>query len=681
MKCSLAHSLRCSILCLGLLSLCMPIFAQKERVLTPPGPPAGKPINLDKEIETPVTVDRAASYYHFSLAKWYEDEGNIPKALSEMQTSLKYNPNSPGVHLEIASLLEKSGNVREAIENAQEAARLDPQDADPHWLLANIYFHAQDRGNPQESIQKAIQELEKLVELTPEDERAYFALGGAYFALNKPEKGVAAYEKFQSLTSMGDTGYREIARYYERTGNDAKAIEYLVKGLKINPDSTESLALLADLYSKQNKSKEAIPLYKKLMELTGNNLNVGRNLAVALVDNGENADALKILDEIAKNPSLANEGSIQMLRGKALFGLRKFPEALTALQSVADADPNSMEARFYTGRIYEETGKYTEASKVFSALLDKTAGTSEEMKSNRLVFQQHLAADYLELGNHDKAIAIYQEMAQADPKRANPQLLNAYRTGKDFAKALPLGKDLYQKNPNDVEIAVIYARTLADSGKPKDGAEILSKLLQSNPDNIEVYVNLSQIYLQDKRYSDAEKILRRAEDKTTDKQNNERLKIQLAAVYERQKDFDRAESIFKDILKVNPQNAVALNYIGYMLADRGVRLDEAVRYVKEALAIDPQNGAYLDSLGWAFFKLNDMKKAEEYLLAADELVKDDPTIEEHLGDLYFKTGDLAKAEEFWKKSVTIGTEQEDVQKVRRKLESLQETLRKQKSGK
>jgi tetratricopeptide (TPR) repeat protein len=124
-----------------------------------------------------------------------------------------------------------------------------------------------------------------------------------------------------------------------------------------------------------------------------------------------------------------------------------------------------------------------------------------------------------------------------------------------------------------------------------------------------------------------------------------------------------------------------LNYIGYLLADRGVRLDEALRYVKEALAIDPENGAYLDSLGWAFFKMNDLTNAEKNLLKADELVKDDPTIVEHLGDLYFKTGDLQKAQEFWEKSVSIGTEQDDIQKVRRKLDLLQQTIRKQKSAK
>jgi tetratricopeptide (TPR) repeat protein len=680
MKCSLSYPLRCLVLCLGLMFIGASAFAQRgERVLTPPGPP--KPINLDKELETPVATDRAASYYHYSLAKWHEDEGDLAKAISEMRTALKYNQSSPGVHLEMAALLEKSGNIREAIENAEEAVRLDPQDPDPHWLLANIYFRPQERGASAGGMQDAIRELERLTELTPRDERVYFALGGAYFAINKPEKAIAAYEKFQSLAVNADNGYREIAKYYERNGNEEKAIEYLSRGLKVQPDSPESLAMLAVLYSKQNKNKEAIPLYRKLMELTGNNLNVSRDLAAALVENAEYADAIKILEEIAKNPSLADDANIQILRGKALFGLRKYSEALSFFQAVIATDLNALEARFYIGRVYEETGKYAEAAKVFESLLDRPNSSSEDMRNNRLVFQQHLAANYLEMGSHDKAIAVYQEMAKTDPKRANPQLLNAYRVGRQFDKAISLGKELYGKNTGDIEIGVIYARTLADAGKSKEGAEVLSKLLQSHPENIEIYVNLSQVYLQDKRYADAERILRRAEDKTTDSQNNERLKIQLAAVYERQKDFDRAESIFKEILKANPQNAVALNYIGYMLADRGVRLDEAVQYVKEALAIDPQNGAYLDSLGWAFFKLNDLENAEKYLLQADELVQDDATIDEHLGDLYFKIGDLQKAGDFWNRSVSIGTEQEDVQKVRRKLEMLQETLRKQKSGK
>jgi tetratricopeptide (TPR) repeat protein len=671
-------SLRCLPICLGLMLFSASASAQKTLVQS------SKPINLDKELEGQVTPDRAVSYYHYSLAKWYEDKGDLPKALSEMQIALKYNPNSPAVHLEIASLLERSGNIREAIDYAQEAARLDPEDPDPHWLLANIYFRTQGRGNAaKEGMEKAVRELETLKELTPEDERIYYVLGGAYFELDDPDKAIQAYEKFQSLSTGGDNGYREIAKYYSRNGEEEKAIEYLKKGLKVQPDSVESLSMLGSLYSKLNRNKEAIPVYKKLLELSGNNVSVSRQLAASLVEAGEYQEAVTILGDLAK--AVPTDVISQIILGRAQIGLRKIPEAIGTLRPIIAADSGAnnlqrIEAQFYLGVAYEESGKYADAAKVFSNLLDNAGAPSEETKANRLLFQQRLAAIYMKMGDSEKAIALYQEMAKAEP-RVNAQLLDAYRISRQFDKGIPLGKQLYEKDPSNIQVAVIYARTLADAGRSKEGAEILNKLLQSNPQDLDIYVNLSQIYLQDKRYADAERTLRRAEDKKLDNEDNERLMYELASVYERQKDFDRAESLFKEILKANPNNAMVLNYMGYMLADRGIRLEEALRYVKEALAIDPHNGAYLDSLGWAFFKLNDLENAEKYLLEADELIKNDPVIDEHLGDLYYKTGNLTKAQEFWMRSASIGTDPDDIQKVRQKLEALRETIRKQTSKK
>jgi len=98
-------------------------------------PSSSKPINLDKELEEQVQPDRAASYYHYSLAKWIDEKGNVPKALSEMQIALKYESNSSIIHLEIAQLLEKSGDITEAIEHAKKAAEIDPKDPDPHGFL------------------------------------------------------------------------------------------------------------------------------------------------------------------------------------------------------------------------------------------------------------------------------------------------------------------------------------------------------------------------------------------------------------------------------------------------------------------------------------------------------------------------------------------------------------------
>ncbi|MDM7996973.1 MAG: tetratricopeptide repeat protein [Acidobacteriota bacterium] len=674
MKSSPVQYLKLLFLSVGFLLACAAAPAQK----LPPQSPS-KPIDLDRELEEQVPPDRAASYYHFSLAKWLEERGNTAKTLSEMQTALKYNPNSAVIHLEIAALLEKSGNINGAIEHAEKATQLDPKDPDPHWFLANLYFRPQMREKP-EGIQKAVQELEKLRELIPGDERLYYALGGAYFELNQPEKAIQAFEKFQSLSSGIDNGYREIAKYYERNGNFEKAAEYLTKALKAQPESVESLSTLGAILSRLSKNKEAISIYKKLREVTGGNNAVNRQLASLMIEAGEFAEALDIMTELEKTTT--SDPINKILLGRAQIGLRKYPQAIASLQSVLTTDSRiATEAQFYLGRAYEENGNYPEAIGVFSRLLENTNINSEESQANRQVFRQHLAANYMETGQYDNAIAVYQDIAKEDSK-AYFQLLNAYRISRKFDQALSFGKTHYEKDPNNIPMAIGYARALADAGKSKEGVEILTKLLQSNPGDIDVYVNLSQLYLQDRRYSDAEKILLRAEagDSRND-EDRERLKFQRAAVYEKQKDFDRAESILKEILKDNPNNAVALNYIGYMLADRGTRLDEAVQYVKEALALDPRNGAYLDSLGWAFFKLNDLEQAEKYLLEADQLVKNDPTIVDHLGDLYYKIGDLQKAQSFWMKSINIGTEEEDIQKVRRKLETLQDKLRKQKPGK
>jgi tetratricopeptide (TPR) repeat protein len=218
---------------LGVILVCSPASAQN--------PPTSKPINLDRDLEEPVTTDLATSYYHYSLAQWFENNGDLRKALSEMRLALKYNPESSAIHVENAILLGKAANINEAIESAQEAARLDPKNPDPHWLLANIFFKMRERQrSSKEWMLKAVQELEALKEITPEDERIYYSLGTAYFELNEAEKAIQAMEKFQSFPGVGDNGYREIATYYENTGNLEKAIEFLTKGLTIQPDSPDS---------------------------------------------------------------------------------------------------------------------------------------------------------------------------------------------------------------------------------------------------------------------------------------------------------------------------------------------------------------------------------------------------------------------------------------------------------
>jgi Tfp pilus assembly protein PilF len=123
-------------------------------------------------------------------------------------------------------------------------------------------------------------------------------------------------------------------------------------------------------------------------------------------------------------------------------------------------------------------------------------------------------------------------------------------------------------------------------------------------------------------------------------------------IYDRQKKYDQAEEQFNRVLKANPNDAQVLNYYGYMLADRGVRLPEATDMIKRALAGDPNNGAYLDSLGWAYFKQDKLAEAEDALRQAALREPGDATILDHLGDVYFKRGKLDLAAAQWDHALT-----------------------------
>jgi Flp pilus assembly protein TadD len=100
-----------------------------------------------------------------------------------------------------------------------------------------------------------------------------------------------------------------------------------------------------------------------------------------------------------------------------------------------------------------------------------------------------------------------------------------------------------------------------------------------------------------------------------------------------------------------PAEADVLNYLGYMLADRGVRLDESVKLISRALEIDPDNPSYLDSLGWAHFKRGDLAQAESYLSKAAHGLPRNSVVQDHYGDLLAKRGRSADAIAAWSKAL------------------------------
>ena len=131
----------------------------------------------------------------------------------------------------------------------------------------------------------------------------------------------------------------------------------------------------------------------------------------------------------------------------------------------------------------------------------------------------------------------------------------------------------------------------------------LKGLLNGTQSDRETLLVISQIYSQARRFPEAEEAVQKSMSLSPQPDDQVRAHFILGSIYEREKKYDLAEEEFKKVLAFDPLNGAAANYLGYMLADRGVRLDESVNYIQKALQTDPNNGAYLDSLGWVLFML------------------------------------------------------------------------------
>jgi tetratricopeptide (TPR) repeat protein len=358
---------------------------------------------------------------------------------------------------------------------------------------------------------------------------------------------------------------------------------------------------------------------------------------------------------------------------------RDFVKAKEAADKAKEIDPDNLEIRYNEVKLLESEGKAREAIQLLKDIVDSTSKktyTADERR-NRAALLEELGFLYRNGEQYNDAIDAFRQMIELDPDsggRAEAQIVDSYRQSKDFAKAASEADAAVKKYPDDRTLLSEHASLLADMGKI-DQAVAETKKLLNGKDDCETYLSLSQVYEKSKNWTEMGKQLDAAEKACAGKDEKENVVFTRGAMYERMKQFDAAEAEFRKVLAINPENASALNYLGYMLADRNVRLEEAHELVKKALNLDPNNGAYLDSLGWVLYRLNQLPEAEEKLQQALGLMSRDPTVHDHLGDVFFHEGKTREAIAQWQNSLReyqVGApadlDHEDVAKIQKKLD-------------
>mgnify|MGYP000565807262 FL=1 len=143
--------------------------------------------------------------------------------------------------------------------------------------------------------------------------------------------------------------------------------------------------------------------------------------------------------------------------------------------------------------------------------------------------------------------------------------------------------------------------------------------------------------------------------------------------HERQKNWKQAEADFRAALELNPDQPQVLNYLGYSMVEKQVKLDEALNMIERAVAARPDSGYIVDSLGWVLFRLGRYDEAVSHMEKAVELMPVDPVVNDHLGDVYWAVGRSREAEFQWKRALSFvdpddENAEADPDRIRRKLD-------------
>lgn len=501
---------------------------------------------------------------------------------------------------------------------------------------------------------------------------AHYAAGVIRELNNEQPAATEEYDE-AALLDPGDEGLvLELSRRLLQNKQPERALE-LVKRAAAQPDASGQVyARLGLICSQLGKQEEAAAANRRAIEKSPGSLAGYHNLFLDYLRNKQPQEALKVLDEATRQPKADAE---------FLIGLA---ELYTSLGAQAPA--------------LKDAGR----AKALAAL-----NRAAKLGASTPLLRLKLADGFNLLGESAKAAQLYLEVLKQPPdlplleERVRANLATIYLRGSDHKGAVEQLQAILRGDPTNPQAYYYLGRLALEDKKPAEAADHFSKTLLLRPDleSAYYYLALAQIelnkssealatlgkarqkfaqtfalefytalaYSRQKAHADALRHFVAAEviAKATDPgQLNEGFYFQMGATCERKGDYAQAEQYFEKSLQLAPNFAEAQNYLGYMWAERGMKLEKARELIEKAVKAEPKNAAFLDSMGWVLFKLNQPGEALPYILKAAELSEQpDATLYDHLGDTYAALKQPEKAREAWRKSLAIEPNDE----VRKKL--------------
>jgi tetratricopeptide (TPR) repeat protein len=421
------------------------------------------------------------------------------------------------------------------------------------------------------------------------------------------------------VSGQTSSGYFEflMARRLEGLGDNDGALAALERAAVADPASAEVRAEIASFQLRRNRRAEAEEAALGALKLDDNNLEAHRVLGLLYAANADALNtrtsspqfeatvrqAIRHLERVAGDPTagldiLFSLGRLYLVSGEAAKAVEAFNRVLTQ-------NPGSVQGRVSLSQAYAVLGDLKGAIATLEVIVDD----EPRVASTLAQYQEQAGLVKEAVDNYTRALAIEPTNRGLKFRRV-AALFNA----RDFERAATLAAEAQGQHPDDPRFPRLRARALFERGQVDQALTVLEPTARAFPRDMATHVALADLYKDAGREPDAERTLRQ-------------------------------------FIQVDPKNAQVLNHLGYMLAEGGRQLDEAIRLLERALEIEPGNPYYLDSLGWAHFRRGDFEQAEKYLSPAAAQLPRNAEVQEHLGDLLARRGRWQDAITAWRRAL------------------------------
>ena len=478
-------------------------------------------------------------------------------------------------------------------------------------------------------------------QLGKQDEMVGFVLGNLYSSLEKPKEAKQVYQKLLSQNPFSEEACLYLAKMYvaEKLYKDVQKL--LSECQKRNPESAAYSFFLGKVEYEKNHKDKALEYFHKSLEIDPTYAQAALASGAIYEERESNDNALKIYKQFLKTEENRENAQILSKIVQLLFLMEKDEEVVSYAETLMSIDSSDLNLKVRLGLIYSDLGRYEDAEKLFKDVLISVPD------SDKVLY--YLGALNQQIKRIPESLAYYQQIPNSSPLFGDASLQMAQLLSSKGREDFVLGK---------LEASKIFIGFIDHRLKENDESVLELKML------------LTSFYEDTFQYKEAIETLSSVKNH---KNFTESHSYYLAALLEKNGEYKEARMLVQKIIDKDPNNAHALNFLGYSYLEKNEKLDQAFEYISKAVSLRPDDGYIRDSLAWYFYQTGRYREALVQAKKATGLVKNDSTITKHLGMIYQRLRYFDKAKIYLTEALKhskVDAEREDVLKILRDIEEI-----------